>query len=168
MLRGALFAAESSCGQLFCCCGKGNDGNNVKSAHTYRASTRRDKIIFLRWRPFFDAKGRRHLVVPLIYFWYGAIHIDVPLSGSGCGRQAIPVLHFLFSQKENAQWCMSHYLASHWDRDTLGVKDFYIDRGNCQGQSSTSAQSVIFWRVSRHTAIWQGGDGGDGGCLVLR
>lgn len=48
---------------------------------------------------------------------------------------------------------MSHYLASRCDRDTLGVKDFYIDQGNCQGQSSPSAQSVIFWRVSRHSNL---------------
>ena len=32
----------------------------------------------------FDAKGRRHLVVPLIYIWFGAIQIDVPVSGSVC------------------------------------------------------------------------------------
>lgn len=51
----------------------------------------------------FMQKGSGSLVVPLIYFWCGAIHIDAALSGSVCGRLATPVLHFLFSREENAQ-----------------------------------------------------------------
>lgn len=41
-------------------------------------------------RSFFWCKRKKglNLVVPLIYFWCGAIHIDVPLSGSVCGGQA--------------------------------------------------------------------------------
>lgn len=73
----------------------------------------------------FDEKGRRHLLVPSIYFWCSAIPIDVLLSGSVCCRQAT-VLHFLFSQKEKAaQWCVSHYVASCWVWGGLDVKSFF-------------------------------------------
>lgn len=155
---GPIFAAESHQGQFFCCGGKAND-RKEKGADTHRGPTWGDKIIILMCKGFFwcERKEALNLVVPLIYFWCGAIHIDVPLSGSVCGWQAIPVLHFLSSQKENAQWCMSHYLASRWDRAALGTKDFYIDQDNCQGQASSSAQSVIFLTSElRHTAIWGG------------
>lgn len=82
---------------------------------------RKGKIVL--HKGFFDAKRRRHLVVPLIYFWCGAMRIDVPLSGSVCGRQATPVLLFLFRLKENAHRGMSHCLASR-QTDTLAVKVF--------------------------------------------
>lgn len=43
-----------------------------------------------------DADARRQLVVPLIYFWCGAFHIDAPptLSGAVCGQLATAVLLF--------------------------------------------------------------------------
>lgn len=75
-----------------------------KGYDTYRGSTG-NKIIILMYEVIYGAKRKEalNLVVPLIYFWCSAIHIDVPLSGSVCGNQAILFLHFLFSQKENAQ-----------------------------------------------------------------
>lgn len=45
-------------------------------------------------KSFVDADARRQLVVPLIYFWCGAIHIDAPLSAPVCGEQATPLLLF--------------------------------------------------------------------------
>lgn len=141
------------------CCLCGEYDREAKDADTYRGSTWGDNIFNTSFLVL-------NLVVPLVYFWCSAMPIDVPLSGSVCGREAALLLHFLFSQEENAHWCMWHYLASHWDTSTLEVKDFYIDRGNCQGQASSSARSVSFWRVSTQQFSLDG-SGGFGGSPVL-
>lgn len=92
-----------------------------------------------------------NLVVPLIYFWWGASRIDVPPRGSVWGRFALSI------QTDGKRSVMRVALARVplRPRHTLGIKGFYINRGDSQGQASPSAQSDIFWRVgARRSAIW--------------
>lgn len=92
--------------------------------------------------------------------------------------QATPVLHFLFSQKENAaQWCVSHYVSSCWVWGTLDVKRFFfffypchIDQGKLPGSLEHQCTVCHFFDELADTR--QFGKvvvvvGGGGGCFTL-
>lgn len=49
-------------------------------------------------KSFVDADARRQFVVPLIYFWCGAIHIDASLSGAVWGK--LPTAVLLFAKRK--------------------------------------------------------------------
>lgn len=97
-------------------------------------------------KSFVDADARRQLVVPLIYFWCGAIPIDVPLSGAVCGTlsKACPIT----SPPAELQTCKG-----------LGLFFFFFpnsERGNCCAESSSGLQSVIWLMCWCMQWIWQG------------
>lgn len=93
---------------------------------------------------FVDADARRQLVVPPIYFWCGAHHMDAPQSGAVCGQLDAAVL--LFNERRMLSKAC-HITSPPAETDMQGAQPFFFFfsnsiQGNCWGQSSSSLQHV--------------------------